>query len=100
MKDLTKELWDICLGITRYQETPLLVIKNFGELSIWIVDFFSPKGIGQNYNEVQGRDVTAYLTNQNFYAPSGKTILEQAQGVQRVTLKFGHDDYIYIVDVS
>ncbi len=97
---LTNNIWEVCLGIVKYQGVQLMVLENFGELSFWIVDSFSTKGIGQSYNELTGKDITQYLSHQAFYSPSGKSLLEQAQGVKRVTMKFGHDNYIWVLNVE
>lgn len=97
---LKSDVWEICLGIVKYQKVQIIVLRNFGELSFWLVDSFSSKGIGQSYNEITGRDVTKYLSNQAFYLPSGKSLLEQSQGTRTVTMKFGHDDYIWVLNVE
>ena len=50
MEKLEQKVWDACLGIVKHQEFHLMIIRNFGELSVWIDDTFLSKGIGQNYN--------------------------------------------------
>lgn len=100
MEFLTKEFFDICLNVVKQQKISLMIMKNFGVISVWIVDYFDPKGVGKNYNYFEGREVTSYLKNHDFYAPAGKTILEQAQGINKTHLKFGHDEYIYILNAD
>lgn len=99
MDKLEQKLWDVCLGIVRHQGLRLMIIRNFGHLRVWTVDAFSTKNIGQPYNEITGKDITPYVTNVDFYSPSGKSILEQAQGTPLVTMKFGHDEYVLILEV-
>jgi hypothetical protein len=99
MEKLEQKVWDACLGIVKHQGFRLMIIRNFGELGVWIVDDFSSKGIGQNYNEITGRNITPYIRNIDFYSPGNKSIMEQAQGAPTVTMKFGHDEYIWILNV-
>lgn len=100
MKELTDEVYKACLSIVKHHKKRVIIFKNFGLIKIWVEDMFSTKGIGQPYNELTGQDITNYMSNYDFYSASGKSILEQAQGTDTVTIKFGHDDYIRIMEVQ
>lgn len=100
MKELDEETYQACLSLVKSQKQRIVILKNFGLVSIWIEDIFAPKGIGQEYNELTGREITKYMHNYSFYSAAGKSILDQAQGTSQVTIKFGHDEYIRILNVD
>lgn len=97
---LTKEIWDACINIVKYQHQQIIILNNFGMISIWMVEDFDTKGIGKDFNTLVGKEITAYINNFDFYSPSGKSILEQAQGNSRITMKFGHDNYIRLLSAD
>lgn len=95
---LIKHCWDL---VNKGQK--ILIVDFFGVKKVYIVNNFSPKIHGTQFNEaINAIDITDLMVNYqfNFGQLQADSIATRIHQIPRQSFKFGHDEFIWLTQIQ
>ena len=93
-------LYQTCLGLVQYCGCKILILNLFGQAKVYLAPSVTLKNRECRYSEViEGQDITTLVKNYQSNFAAGMTeqmLMEKVQSVNKVSFKFGTDDYYWI----
>lgn len=92
--------YQTCLGLVQNCGCKILIVNLFGQHKAYLAPNVALKNRECRYSEViEGQDITTLVKNYQSNFAAGMTeqmLMEKVQSVNKVSFKFGTDDYCWI----